>query len=127
MKVMKITLLIISLCFLQAKSEEMQVQLARMKIMAEEEKENAVNKPKNEEKSSVTSGEEKLSYEAALKDIADDEVAFRGHGLIALTKLVEAKDEETISHISEVITIFQVIKSFHFFKNFCISTFKLYF
>jgi hypothetical protein len=40
--------------------------------------------------------------------LQDDEIPVKGHGLIALTRLVKEKDPETEKNIDNVIEIFQV-------------------
>eukprot|EP00088_Acartia_fossae_P066531 TRINITY_DN8255_c0_g1_i2.p1 TRINITY_DN8255_c0_g1~~TRINITY_DN8255_c0_g1_i2.p1 ORF type:complete len:1085 (-),score=304.99 TRINITY_DN8255_c0_g1_i2:578-3832(-) len=45
-------------------------------------------------------------YEAALYDVKDPLLPVRGHGIIELTKLIDAKDEETLEHIGSVFQIF---------------------
>jgi len=46
------------------------------------------------------------AYEAALYDIQDPLLPVRGHGIIELNRLVEAKDEETLSHMTSVFQLF---------------------
>ena len=46
------------------------------------------------------------TYEDCLNHLEDKEVPIRGHGLIALTKLVNQKDEEAMKHIEDIFQIF---------------------
>ena len=45
-------------------------------------------------------------YESALYDITDPLLPVRGHGIITLTQLINAKDPETMEHIGKAASIF---------------------
>ena len=47
------------------------------------------------------------SFQQALNDICDPLIPVQGHGLISLTRLVGAKDAETLSNAHQVLSIFQ--------------------
>ena len=49
---------------------------------------------------------ESETYQDCLKHLEDDEIPIKGHGLIALTALINKKDKETMEHIEEVFKIF---------------------
>jgi len=81
-------------------NKAMDEKKAQLKEKAEEfkrQKENRKNKPK----------EIKSKYEDALYDISDPLLPVQGHGLIELTKLIDAKDPETLENIDKVRLIFQ--------------------
>merc|ERR1712088_162828 len=52
-------------------------------------------------------GETRSAYESALFDVSDPLVPVQGHGLIALARLLEDKDSETIENIEKVRLLFQ--------------------
>eukprot|EP00095_Tigriopus_kingsejongensis_P012027 maker-scaffold593_size129216-snap-gene-0.30 protein:Tk12027 transcript:maker-scaffold593_size129216-snap-gene-0.30-mRNA-1 annotation:"transmembrane and coiled-coil domain-containing protein 7" len=82
---------------LLSKAEEVHGLSARvkeMKMEADKEKERV------EKASSV-------GYEEALQALADPLLPVRGHGLIALTRLIEERNEVTLRSIKKVIVIFQ--------------------
>ena len=81
-------------------NKAMDEKKAQLKEKAEEfkrQKETRKNKPK----------ESKSKYEDALYDISDPLLPVQGHGLIELTKLIDAKDPETLENIDKVRLIFQ--------------------
>ena len=47
------------------------------------------------------------SYESAARDASETEIPVRGHGLIALTRLVEAGDPEAAKHAEEILETFR--------------------
>ena len=47
------------------------------------------------------------SYRSALADASDNEVPVRGHGLIVLTRLVEARNAEAVEDMANVMEIFR--------------------
>ncbi|XP_068211675.1 transport and Golgi organization protein 6 homolog isoform X2 [Palaemon carinicauda] len=49
----------------------------------------------------------KSSYSAAMEDVVSHMLPIRGHGLLALSKLVEERDSETISHKEQLLALFQ--------------------
>jgi len=81
-------------------NKAMDEKKAQLKEKAEElkkQKENRKNKTK----------ETKSKYEEALYDISDPLLPVQGHGLIELSKLIDAKDPETVENIDKVRLIFQ--------------------
>lgn len=52
-------------------------------------------------------GGENESFQQALSDTSDPLVPVQGHGLISLTRLVGAKDAETLSNVHQVLSVFQ--------------------
>ena len=50
--------------------------------------------------------ERRDTYEDCLNHLEDKEVPIRGHGLIALTKLVNLRDEEAMKHIEDIFQLF---------------------
>ena len=50
--------------------------------------------------------ERRETYEDCLNHLEDKEVPIRGHGLIALTKLVNLRDEEAMKHIEDIFQLF---------------------
>merc|ERR1719237_576497 len=65
-----------------------------------------VKKQKEERKKKKTQ-ETRSAYESALFDVSDPLVPVQGHGLIALARLLEDKDSETIENIEKVRLLFQ--------------------
>ena len=51
--------------------------------------------------------EVKELFQQALSDLADPLIPVQGHGLICLTRLIEARDAEALSNVHQVLTIFQ--------------------
>lgn len=52
---------------------------------------------------------EETEFKKAMTDIFDDLLPVRAHGIIALTKLIDSKDIETISKKHYILCLFQVI------------------
>lgn len=48
------------------------------------------------------------SFEKAVQDIKDTSIPVKGHGLIALGKLLSSRDKETLCYRKELLSIFQV-------------------
>merc|ERR1711990_36995 len=88
----------------QQKDQENQVldeRKAQLKARTE-----SVKKQKEERKKKKTQ-ENRSPYEAALFDVSDPLVPVQGHGLIALARLLEDKDAETLENIEKVRLLFQ--------------------
>jgi len=64
----------------------------------------AVDKTGTNEKITEVSAD---SYESAARDASETEIPVRGHGLIALTRLVEAGDPEAAKHAEEILETFR--------------------
>ena len=62
---------------------------------------------KRDAESAQAEVEVKDSFHQALIDVADPLVPVSGHGLISLTRLIEAKDKETLANIDRVFLLFQ--------------------
>lgn len=63
--------------------------------------------------------DEFTSFERAIQDIKDTSIPIKGHGLIAVGKLLSSRDEETLCYKKELLSIFQVSRSvLLFFKDF---------
>merc|ERR1712203_11238 len=65
-----------------------------------------VKKQKEERKKKKTQ-ETRSAYESALFDVSDPLVPVQGHGLIALARLLEDKDAETLENLEKVRLLFQ--------------------
>ena len=63
--------------------------------------------PKREVSGTCETSTSSSSFHQALQDLKDPLVPVQGHGLIALTRLVEKKDPETLAHSSELLAIFK--------------------
>ena len=74
------------------KTEEAQVKMKELKLLGE--------KARAEDQKIVD------NYEEALEHLKDKEIPIKGHGLIALTNLVDKKDEKTMENIDTVFEIF---------------------
>lgn len=70
-------------------------------------KASVMNPSQEKAKLSEVEATEKDSFQQALSDLADPLVPVQGHGLISLTRLIEAKDPETLSSAQQVLAIFQ--------------------
>ena len=72
------------------KTEEAHVKMNELKLLGEKAR------------------EEKIvdNYEEAIEHLKDKEIPIKGHGLIALTNLVDKKDEKTMENIDTVFEIF---------------------
>ena len=88
----------------QQKEQENQV-LDERKAQLKAKTEN-VKKQKEERKKKRTQ-ETRSAYESALFDVSDPLVPVQGHGLIALARLLEDKDAETIENLEKVRLLFQ--------------------
>ena len=88
----------------QQKEQENQV-LDERKAQLRAKTEN-VKKQKEERKKKRTQ-ETRSAYESALFDVSDPLVPVQGHGLIALARLLEDKDAETIENLEKVRLLFQ--------------------
>jgi len=88
----------------QQKEQENQV-LDERKAQLKAKTEN-VKKQKEERKKKRTQ-ETRSAYESALFDVSDPLVPVQGHGLIALARLLEDKDAETIENMEKVRLLFQ--------------------
>ena len=62
---------------------------------------------KQGEENGAMGGAEGESFQQALSDTCDPLVPVQGHGLISLTRLVAARDGETLSNAHQVLSIFQ--------------------
>ena len=62
---------------------------------------------KQGEEKGAMGGAEGESFQQALSDTRDPLVPVQGHGLISLTRLVAARDTETLSNAHQVLSIFQ--------------------
>merc|ERR1719187_177192 len=92
---------------IKKKMEDSQMDENKEKFKSKaEEFSKAKAKRKESHKEGVIKEEEICEFELALLDISDPMLPVRGHGIIELTKLVEKKDEETISNIGKVGKIF---------------------
>jgi len=88
----------------QQKDQENQVldeRKAQLKAKTE-----SVKKQKEERKKKRTQ-ETRSAYESALFDVSDPLVPVQGHGLIALARLLEDKDAETLENLEKVRLLFQ--------------------
>ena len=52
--------------------------------------------------------DEFTSFERAIQDIKDTSIPIKGHGLIAVGKLLSSRDKETLCYKKELLSIFQV-------------------
>merc|ERR1712013_577496 len=89
----------------QQKDQENQVldeKKAQLKAKTE-----SVKKQKEERRKKKETHEKRSPYEAALFDISDPLVPVQGHGLIALARLLEDKDAETLENLDKVRLLFQ--------------------
>ena len=82
---------------MKLKVDEIVNKTKEAKIKMEELK--ALNKQALEERQDT--------YEDCLNHLEDKEIPIRGHGLIALTKLVNHRDEESMKHIEDIFETFQ--------------------
>ena len=99
---------------LKAKGEEIKAQQKDQENQVLDEKKaqlkaktESVKKQKEERRKKKETHEKRSPYEAALFDISDPLVPVQGHGLIALARLLEDKDAETLENLDKVRLLFQ--------------------
>lgn len=61
--------------------------------------------------------DEFTSFERAIQDIKDTSIPIKGHGLIAVGKLLSSRDKETLCYKKELLSIFQVSQNVLLFFN----------
>ncbi|XP_066983576.1 transport and Golgi organization protein 6 homolog isoform X2 [Macrobrachium rosenbergii] len=66
-----------------------------------------VSNPVNMVKTEDDSSHKRSSYSEAMKDVVSHMLPIRGHGLLALSKLIEERDDETLSHKEQLLALFQ--------------------
>ena len=79
-----------------------------MKVKHEAEEEN--RKVKEEEKVKETQNKVRTEvsvFKAAMDDLMSPMVPVRGHGILALARLVEERDEEALEHGTQLLALFQ--------------------
>ncbi len=85
-------------------SEDGVHQASKTKMSKKKVSDASLVKKQGEERSTGGVNE---SFQQALNDLSDSQIPVQGHGLISLTRLIEAKDSETLSNAHQVLSIFQ--------------------
>ncbi|KAK3858629.1 hypothetical protein Pcinc_035187 [Petrolisthes cinctipes] len=70
-------------------------------------KEQDVQKDTKSEKDEVNCNKNESSYQEAMEDLFSPLLPVRGHALLALGKLLEKRDKETLAHSKQLFSIFQ--------------------
>lgn len=88
-------------------SDENITSESRLKVQSELKKEKGIQKDKNHEEDRVNSNKSEGSYQEAMEDLFSPLLPIRGHALLALGKLLERRDKETMAHSRQLFSIFQ--------------------